>query len=365
MSQPEKRFYWIKLKSDFFDLPTIDFLQDQKNGCEYIVLYQKLCLLSANTNGSLVRRVGELVIPYDARKISEVTRFKYDMVIVALEIFRKIGLVVENEGIMNLPGIQDMVGSATVGAEKKRLQRERKRENERTDVLQLSQKAGIKMGTEKKTKEGQKRDNVPPNVPLDVPTDAHQDVQDSEGTFDGKSVQESIEYRVYKTGGGGINTRTDADARAVLEEKSAEPADEDAENQEIAGVIATFENIIHPIVNDAQRDRIYQLGDDYGWDWLNHAILEAGVSEGKTIRYIEVILARWRSGGHSRPWEEDRRRGTSKNGNGADKPVRSPGRAPTESAAADGIDWEQFDNTAADISGVSQEVGASGELAGG
>lgn len=31
-----KRYYWIKLKTDFFNQSEIDFLLAQPNGCEYI-----------------------------------------------------------------------------------------------------------------------------------------------------------------------------------------------------------------------------------------------------------------------------------------------------------------------------------------
>ena len=122
----DKRYYWIKIKSDFFDLPTIDWLQDQKNGCEYIVLYQKLCLLSANSGGELVRKVGDMLIPYDIKKIAEVTRFKFDTVVVAMGLYKKIGLIVEREdGVFVVAGIGEMVGSETKWAEKKRLQRDK------------------------------------------------------------------------------------------------------------------------------------------------------------------------------------------------------------------------------------------------
>lgn len=53
-----KRYYWIKLKTDFFNLAEIDFLLSQKDGCQYIVLYQMLCLQTANNNGELASRVG-------------------------------------------------------------------------------------------------------------------------------------------------------------------------------------------------------------------------------------------------------------------------------------------------------------------
>jgi len=135
----EKRFYWIKLKTDFFDLPTIDWLQDQKNGCEYIVLYQKLCLLASNTNGSLVRKVGEMIIPYDVKKISEVTRFKYDTVIVAMELYKKIGLILEqNDGVFKIANFDSMVGSESKWAEKKRLQRDNGQDKKGDSVPKLS-----------------------------------------------------------------------------------------------------------------------------------------------------------------------------------------------------------------------------------
>ena len=123
----QKRFYWIKLKENFFDLETIDWLISQKNGCEYIVLYQKLCLMTANKEGRLAMTVGEMIIPFDANKIARDTKFSIDTVVVALELFKKIGLVYEQEdGILRIPYVQELVGSETKAAIKKRAQRARK-----------------------------------------------------------------------------------------------------------------------------------------------------------------------------------------------------------------------------------------------
>ncbi len=116
-----KKYYWIKLKTDFFDLETIDWLISQKNGCEYVVLYQKLCLLTANKGGELVSSIGEIIMPYDANKIARDTKFSFDTVVVALGLFRKIGLIYEQEnGILKIPYVDDIVGSETEYAEKKR-----------------------------------------------------------------------------------------------------------------------------------------------------------------------------------------------------------------------------------------------------
>lgn len=123
----KKRFYWIKLKENFFNIETIDWLISQNNGCEYILLYQKLCLLSANKNGELSMTIGEMIIPYDEAKIARETKFKIDTVIVALELFKRIGLIYEQEdGILKIPYVEELVGSETSSAKRVREYRQRK-----------------------------------------------------------------------------------------------------------------------------------------------------------------------------------------------------------------------------------------------
>ena len=123
----QKRFYWIKLKENFFDLETIDWLIAQKNGCEYIVLYQKLCLMSANKGGRLAMQIGEMIVPYDVNKIARDTKFDIDTVIVALELFQKLGLIYEeSDGVLKIPYVEEIVGSETSGAKRVREHRKRK-----------------------------------------------------------------------------------------------------------------------------------------------------------------------------------------------------------------------------------------------
>lgn len=117
-----KRYYWIKLKTDFFNLAEIDFLLSQKDGCQYIVLYQMLCLQTANNNGKLASRVGEMIIPYDPDKIAR------DTVIVAMELFKKLNLIYTDDGIcLKIAGFENMVGSETGWAKQKREQREKQK----------------------------------------------------------------------------------------------------------------------------------------------------------------------------------------------------------------------------------------------
>lgn len=144
-----KRFYWIKLRTDFFNQDTIDFLLSQKNGCEYVVLYQMLCLNTVNTNGQLVNQIGEMIIPYDVPKIVRDTKyFDHDTVVVAMELYRKLGLIYESElGTLSISNYTAMVGSesASRDAVKKREQRLKHKETERIETLS---------GTMSETKKG-------------------------------------------------------------------------------------------------------------------------------------------------------------------------------------------------------------------
>ena len=45
-----KKFYWIKLRTSFLDSEKIDFLLSQKNGANYVVIYQMLCLKTINSD---------------------------------------------------------------------------------------------------------------------------------------------------------------------------------------------------------------------------------------------------------------------------------------------------------------------------
>ena len=123
-----KRYYWIKLKTDFFNQDTIDFLLSQKNGCEYVVLYQMLCLKTANNNGLLATNVGEIIVPYDINKIARDTRyFNVDTIRVALELYKQLGLIYEGDNsILQITGFNEMIGSETKYAQIKRKQRKKK-----------------------------------------------------------------------------------------------------------------------------------------------------------------------------------------------------------------------------------------------
>lgn len=120
-----KRFYWLKLYKEFMTGDEIDFLMNQKNGAKYVVLYQMLCLSTINTRGVCAYNIGEAIIPYDIDKIQRDTKyFDRDTVIVALELFKKLGWVYEQDnGVLQISNFDEIVGSETDWAQKKARQR--------------------------------------------------------------------------------------------------------------------------------------------------------------------------------------------------------------------------------------------------
>lgn len=124
-----KKYYWLKLKEDFFDDDTIEWIEEQPNGEKYSLFYLKLCLKSLKTNGILIRNVGQMLIPYDVKKLAEATKTDIDTVRVAMELFKNLGLIqILENGEIYLTQLENMVGSETSKAQLMRNKRAREKQ---------------------------------------------------------------------------------------------------------------------------------------------------------------------------------------------------------------------------------------------
>lgn len=131
-----KRYYWLKLNEDFFDDDTIQFIEEQENGILYSNFYLKLCLKSLKNEGKLIRLVGNTLIPYDVKSLSKLTNVDIDTVRVAMELFKRIGLIeVLDTGEIYMSQINEMIGSETNRAKGMRALRAR----QKSEQLEVSQ----------------------------------------------------------------------------------------------------------------------------------------------------------------------------------------------------------------------------------
>lgn len=113
-----KKYYWLKLKEDFFERDEIKIIESQKNGKDYINFYLKLLLKSLKTEGTL--RFKD-TIPYNLEMLSTITNCNIDTVNTAINTFISLGLMEKwEDGTYFMMEVQNMVGSETTWAEKKR-----------------------------------------------------------------------------------------------------------------------------------------------------------------------------------------------------------------------------------------------------
>lgn len=119
-----KRFYWLKLMSDFFSQPKIKKLRRIAGGDTYTIIYLKLQLLSLQNGGSLFYEGIEETFPAEiALTIDE----DADNVSVTLNYLESQGLLVRtDEGTYLLPETVCLIGGECASAGRVRKHRERK-----------------------------------------------------------------------------------------------------------------------------------------------------------------------------------------------------------------------------------------------
>lgn len=245
MSTENKRFYWIKLRENFFQQETIDWLMEQENGSAYIVLYLKMCLMTANTAGELIRTIGDMTIPYEPKKISQKTGFDIDTVNVALSLFKHLGLIEETqEGIPVMPEVKNMVGSESESAARVRKYRKKKKAlQSNTDVTNKVLQSNVEI-----------RDK-------------------------------SIEYR--------DKSKENREEKVESRKKETGTSDDDLKD-----VITAYRKNIYPMPGEMDLEKLKALVDDFGSDTVIKAINRAVTRNKRSLAYIHGILKSWQAGGY-------------------------------------------------------------------
>ena len=118
----EKRFYWLKLKRDFFKRHDIRIIEAMPNGKDYILFYLKLLCESVDHEGNL--RFSDQ-IPYSEEMLATITDTNIDIVRSAIKIFTQLSMMeILDDGTLFMSEVQRMIGCETEWAEKKRIYRE-------------------------------------------------------------------------------------------------------------------------------------------------------------------------------------------------------------------------------------------------
>lgn len=142
-----KKFYWLKLKRDFFKRHDIRIIETMPNGKEYILFYLKLLCESVDHDGNL--RFSDQ-IPYNEEMLSTITNTNVDIVRSAIRIFTELGMMdIFDDGTYFMNEVERMIGSAVDNDNANRQRRFR----ERQKVLALQDRYdGVTKNNESKSK---------------------------------------------------------------------------------------------------------------------------------------------------------------------------------------------------------------------
>ena len=136
-----RKYYYLKLKENFFDSDSIVLLEDMKDGILYSNILLKLYLKSLKYGGTL--QLDEN-IPYTAQMIATITRQQVGTVERALQIFMKLGLVEPlDNGALYMSNIELFIGQSSTEGERKRRARMKISEQKRLSGQVSEAKADI------------------------------------------------------------------------------------------------------------------------------------------------------------------------------------------------------------------------------
>lgn len=192
-----KKYYYLKLRDNFFDNDDIAILESMPDGILYSNILLKLYLRSLKNNGKLMFNDR---IPYNAQMLSTITRQPVAVIEKSVRIFKEMGLIeVLDNGAIYMLDIQNFIGSSNTEAD-------RKREYRRKIALEKGQKflghLSGQMSDERAPEiEIEKRD-IKENRDIEeidsekdnYPTTIAEYYQSRIGVLDGKQFEQLIDY---------------------------------------------------------------------------------------------------------------------------------------------------------------------------
>ena len=107
----EKKYFWLRLKRDFFKRHDIQIVESMPNGKDYILFYLKLLCESVDHEGKL--RFSEQ-IPYNEQMLATITNTNVDVVRSAIQAFTELHMMeLLDDGTYFMNEVDKMIGSTS------------------------------------------------------------------------------------------------------------------------------------------------------------------------------------------------------------------------------------------------------------
>lgn len=160
----DKKYYWLKLKRDFFKRHDVRIIEELPNGKEYLLFYLKLLVESIDHEGEL--RFSD-TIPYNEQMLSVITNTNIDVVRSAMKLFVELKMIeVLADETIYMAEVNKLIGSESWSAERVRRFRDKQKLLQcNADVTSCNEEKEIEKETDKdKDKEKYKRRFTKPTL---------------------------------------------------------------------------------------------------------------------------------------------------------------------------------------------------------
>ncbi|HEM4954800.1 TPA: phage replisome organizer N-terminal domain-containing protein [Streptococcus suis] len=181
-----KKYYYLKLKDNFFESDEAIILESMPDGYIYSNILLKLYLRSLKNNGLLMFND---LIPYNAQMLATITRHHVGVIEKAIQIFQQLRLIeILDNGAIYMTNIQNFVGKSSTDADRKRA--------EYNKIKRVGEISTIE--TDKTPPEIEIEKDIKLDIDLDINKDIYSELdnsaeQSSEYTFPNWLNQSSIE----------------------------------------------------------------------------------------------------------------------------------------------------------------------------
>lgn len=245
-----KKYYYLKLKDNFFDSDEMIVLESMADGYLYSNILLKLYLRSLKYEGRLMFNER---IPFNSQMLATITRHPVGVIEKAISIFRELKIIdVLDNGAIYMLDIQNFIGKSSTEADRQRAYQS-KISREKGDVRNLTDNLteGSKKSNRKST----------PEIELEKETEKE------------KEIDLDLEKDKEKEG-------------SCLPQNQV---------QNLADFIQNEFGTITPGQTEELRKLLFE--DRFNIDVIKLAVTEASLSNKRSINYVKGILRNWKAEG--------------------------------------------------------------------
>jgi predicted phage replisome organizer len=123
-----KKYYWLKLKEDFFEEKQIKYLRKLPDGDKLVIAYLKMQLKSLKTEGFIKY---DSILPSNIEELSMILDENINIVTLLIKALQQVGAIeILDDGSFYMIAMQELIGKEGASAERVRKFREKQKQNE-------------------------------------------------------------------------------------------------------------------------------------------------------------------------------------------------------------------------------------------